>query len=142
MTRFDIAATTAIIGGVIAGIFGGWSGDILALIIFMTIDFITGICVAAFWRKSKKSKYGALSSKECIKGIIKKCSILLIVICAHYVDVLLDTTYIRNAVIIGFCASELISIMENTALMNILPEPVQKIFNKVIDVMKNEQTKR
>lgn len=39
---------------------------------------------------------------------------------------------------IAFCVSELISICENAGLMGILPEEVQKILNKAIDVLKNK----
>ena len=63
---------------------------------------------------------------------------ILLVVCAHYADVLLGCDYIRNAVVIAFCASELISICENAALMGVLPEPVKRIFDKIIDVMKSK----
>ena len=62
---------------------------------------------------------------------------LVLVVCAHYADVLLGCDYIRNAVVIAFCASELISICENAALMGVMPAPVKKIFDKIIDVMKS-----
>ena len=62
-------------------------------------------------------------------------------VCSHYADVLLGCDYIRNAVVIAFCASELISICENAALMGVLPEPVKKLFDKIIDVMKNKGDK-
>lgn len=44
-------------------------------------------------------------------------------------------------VVIAFCASELISICENAALIGVLPEPVKKLFDKIIDVMKNKGDK-
>ena len=63
-------------------------------------------------------------------------------VAAHYADVLLETEYIRNAVIIAFCASELISICENAALMDILPPGVQNVLDKVIDLLKNKSDKK
>ena len=88
--------------------------------------------------KSNKSANGALSSSACRKGIIKKVCTLLIVVVAQRIDILTGSEYIRNAVVIAFCVSELISICENAGLMGILPEGVQKILNKAIDVLKNK----
>ena len=126
-----------IVGSIIAQSLGGWDSAVLTLIIFMSIDFATGLAGAVFWNKSKKSENGALSSKACWQGIIKKLCTVLLVVCAHYADVLLGCDYIRNAVVIAFCASELISICENAALMGVMPAPVKKIFDKIIDVMKS-----
>ena len=130
-----------IVGSIIAQSLGGWDSAVLTLIIFMSIDFATGLACAFFWNKSKKSENGALSSKACWQGIIKKLCTVLLVVCAHYADVLLGCDYIRNAVVIAFCASELISICENAALMGVMPAPVKKIFDKIIDVMKNKGDK-
>jgi hypothetical protein len=46
---------------------------------------------------------------------------------AYRLDLLLDVSYIKDAVIIAFCANEAISILENASLMGIpmLP-PLQK----------------
>ena len=126
-----------IVGSIIAQSLGGWDSAVLTLIIFMSIDFATGPACAVFWNKSKKSENGALSSKACWQGIIKKLCTVLLVVCAHYADVLLGCDYIRNAVVIAFCASELISICENAALMGVMPAPVKKLFDKIIDVMKS-----
>lgn len=139
MNEKIIAACSAIgiVGSIIAQSLGGWDSAVLTLIIFMAIDFATGLACAVFWNKSKKSENGALSSKACWQGIIKKLCTVLLVVCAHYADVLLGCDYIRNAVVIAFCASELISICENAALMGVMPAPVKKIFDKIIDVMKS-----
>ena len=98
------------------------------------------ICALVFG-KSNKSANGALSSSACRKGLIKKVCTLLIVVVAQRIDILTGSEYIRNAVVIAFCVSELISICENAGLMGILPEGVQKILNKAIDVLKNKNDK-
>lgn len=136
-----VCAAVGAVGSAVASALGGWDNSVLALIIFMAIDFATGLACAIFWGKSDKSENGALSSKACWRGIIKKLSTILIVVCGHYADMLIGCDYIRNAVIIAFCASELISICENAALMGVLPAPVKKIFDKIIDVMKNKGEK-
>lgn len=136
-----VCGTIGAVGSFIAQFLGGWDNAVITLIIFMAIDFATGLACAIFWNKSNKSENGALSSKACWQGIIKKICTILLVVCAHYADVLLGCDYIRNAVVIAFCASELISICENAALMGVLPEPVKKLFDKIIDVMKNKGDK-
>lgn len=136
--KFTAACSAVgIVGSIIAQALGGWDSAVLTLIIFMAVDFATDLACAVFWNKSNKSENGALSSKACWQGIIKKLSTVLLVVCAHYADVLLGCDYIRNAVVIAFCASELISICENAALMGVMPAPVKKIFDKIIDVMKS-----
>ena len=44
----------------------------------------------------------------------------------------------RDAVIIAFCAAELISICETAGLMGILPKPVQQILVKAIDILSSK----
>jgi len=133
-----VCAIIGAIGGAVSAALGGWDNAIITLLIFMAADFILGLANAMWWHKSDKSENGALSSKACWQGIIKKICTILLVVCAHYADVLLGCDYIRNAVVIAFCASELISICENAALMGVMPEPVKRIFDKIIDVMKSK----
>ena len=125
-----VCAIIGAIGGAVSAALGGWDNAIITLLIFMAADFATGIACAIFWNKSSKSENGALSSKACWQGIIKKICTILLVVCAHYADVLLGCDYIRNAVVIAFCA--------NAALMGVMPEPVKRIFDKIIDVMKSK----
>ena len=60
---------------------------------------------------------------------------LAIIIVAQGLDVLMGTTYIRDAVVIGFCANEAISIIENAGLMGI---PLPSIISQAIDVLTNK----
>ena len=48
---------------------------------------------------------------------------------------LIGTTYIKDAVIIAFCANELISIVENAGLMGL---PIPNVITKAIDVLKEK----
>ena len=112
-----------IIGGVVITFFGGWDSVVAALVVFMAIDFITGLIVASVFKTSKHGK-GGLESKVCWKGLYKKGVTLLICLMAAYFDRLLGTSFILNAVAIGFIASESISIVENAGLMGI-PIPAQ-----------------
>lgn len=67
-----VCAIIGAIGGAVSAALGGWDNAIITLIIFMTADFATGIACAIFWNKSSNSENGALSSKACWQGIIKK----------------------------------------------------------------------
>lgn len=127
-----------IVGATITTLFGGWSVGLTTLVIFMAVDYISGILVAGVFKASPKSKSGALSSKVGYKGLCKKGMSLLIVLIAYRLDLLVGTNYIRDAVVIGFCVNELISIVENAGLMGI---PLPPILIKTIDVLVNREDK-
>lgn len=133
-----LCAAVGAVGSFIAQALGGWDTGIQTLLVFMAVDFIMGLVCAAVFGKSDKSENGALSSKACWKGLVKKCCTLLIVVCANYADKLIDGDYICNAVIIAFCCAELISVCETAAVMKIMPPPVKWLFDKILDVMKSK----
>lgn len=131
------AVCTAVgaVGGVIAKALGGWDNAVITLIIFMMIDYAMGLIVAGVFKNSEKSENGGLSSRVCWIGLARKVITLLFVIIAYRLDLMLSTDYIRNGVIIGFCASELISICENAGLMGV---PLPAVITKAIDILKNK----
>ena len=57
------------------------------------------------------------------------------VVVAVRIDILLGTTYIRDATCIGFCVNELLSIVENASLMGI---PFPDAVKKAIDVLQKK----
>lgn len=125
-----------VIGSAITTAFGGWSTGITTLIIFMAVDYITGLLCAGVFKVSKKTKNGGLESRAGWKGLCRKGVVLLVVLVAYRLDLLIGTSYIRDAVIIGFCANELISIIENCGLMGIpMPTPIVK----AIDILKGKE---
>ena len=126
------------IGGFIAMAFGGWSDALITLMIFMSVDYVTGLAVAGIFKKSKKSESGALESRAGFKGICRKGVALLIVLVATRLDVVMKTTYIKDAVIIAFIANESISIIENAGLMGV---PIPDAITKAIDILKKESEK-
>lgn len=136
-----VCSAIGVVGAAIAKALGGWDDAVFTLIIFMTIDFIMGLLCAMVFRRSNKSANGALSSAACWRGLVKKVCTLFIVIVAHYIDVVADLNFVRNAITIAFCVSEIISIMETAGLMGILPEGVQRVLTKAIDVLKNKNVK-
>ena len=121
------------VGGLILQLFGGADAMLVTLLILIVTDYITGITVAAVFKKSTKTVTGGLSSKEGLKGIIKKVMMLVIVMIAVRIDIVLSTDYIRNAVVTAFIANEIISLTENAGLMGV---PIPKIILNAIDILK------
>ena len=127
-----ICTGIGVIGSIIASLFGGWDTGLVTLVIFMGIDYVSGLVVAGIFHNSNKTESGALESKAGWKGLCRKCMTLLFVLIAYRLDLALDVNYIRDAVIIGFMANELISIVENAGLMGL---PLPDAINKAIDVL-------
>lgn len=136
MTFKNIVCTVlGIVGAAISKAFGGWDTALTTLIIFMAIDYASGIVVAGVFHKSSKSDTGGLNSHIGWQGICRKGITLAIVLIACRLDLLIGTSYIKDAVIIAFCANELISIVENAGLIGI---PMPDVLVKAIDVLKSE----
>lgn len=127
-----------VVGGFVAMAFGGWSDALITLIVFMALDYVTGLIVAGIFKKSKKSENGALESRAGFKGLCRKGIALMIVLVAVRLDIIMHTTYIKDAVIIAFVVNESISIIENAGLMGI---PIPPVIAKAIDVLRNESEK-
>lgn len=134
-----MCTAVGIIGSAITTAFGGWSSGLLTLVIFMSIDYITGLIGAGVFKVSKKSKNGGLESRIGWKGLCRKGVTLLMVLIAHRLDLLIGTSYIRDAVIIGFCVNELISIAENCGLMGV---PLPSVITKAIDILKSKEDEK
>lgn len=130
-----VCSIIGVTGGFISALFGGWSSALTTLIIFMAIDYITGIIVAGVFKKSKKTETGALESYTGWKGLCRKGVSLLIVLIACRLDITLGSSFIRDAVIIAFIANETISIIENAGLMGI---PIPSIITKAIDCLEED----
>lgn len=123
------------VGSFVTNLLGGWTEDMITLVIFMAVDFIMGLLIALVFKKSSKSQSGAADSKACFRGLCKKGVILLFVLVAHRLDLALNCDYIKTATIIGFIANELISIIENAGLMGLkLPAGI----TKAIDILNNK----
>ena len=131
MKEFIITAA-ALGGAAIAAALGGWDAALQTLVMFMAIDYITGLVLAGVFKQSKKSESGRLSSKSSFEGLAKKGMQLLIVLIAFRLDIIIEIDFARTAVILAFICNELISITENAALMGI---PIPDKLKKAIDVL-------
>lgn len=130
-----LIATALTAAAYIAAALGGWDAGLQTLVLFMGIDYVSGLAVAGFYKKSKHSVTGGLSSKCGFFGLAKKGMVLLIVLIAYRLDIVIGTDFARAGVIIAFIANELISILENASLMGI---PIPAKLQKALDVINAE----
>lgn len=124
-----IQSIAAFFAGMASFLFGGMDGLLYALIVFMVLDYVTGIIVAVTKHE--------LSSEIGFKGIAKKVLIMALVAVGHILDahVLGGGAFCRSAVIGFYIANEGISILENAGELG-LPLP-----KKLIAVLKQLKSK-
>ena len=134
--KTTILGIIAMVAAFITTLFGGWDAGLITLIIFMVIDYVTGIIIAAVFKVSDKTEGGTLSSKVGWIGLCKKAVILLFVLIACRLDLIMNTNYIRDAVVIGFALNELLSIIENAGVMGI---PLPKVLLNAIEVLRSKE---
>lgn len=128
-----ICAAIACIGSIIAGLFGGWDTGMATLLIFMAIDYLSGVIVASVFHNSPKSSNGTLESRAGWKGLCRKFITLIFVLIGHRLDLVFGSNYIRDVVCIFFIANELVSIVENAGLMGI---PIPPAITESIEVLR------
>lgn len=121
---------SGIMGSLGAGVnylYGGWDVALKTLIMFMVLDYITGIICAI---KDKK-----LSSEIGFKGLLKKVVILIVVAVGVQADILINSGgVIRSLVIFFYASMEGISILENAARMDVgIPEKLKDILLQLND---------
>lgn len=129
-----ICTAMGLMGAAAAWAFGGWDAALTALVICMAVDYISGSTVALVFHKSRKTESGAYNSAYGLKGLCKKGLMLLFVVVAVQADRLLGADYVRDAVCIGFCVNEILSIVENLGLAGVpLPQAVVKALEQLQD---------
>lgn len=118
-------------GGLLGFMYGELDGLIMALVMFVSVDYITGVMCA--WAEKK------LSSEVGAKGIAKKVSIFMLVAIANIIDtqVLKNGSGIRTAVISYYLMNEGLSITENAARLGI---PIPKKLRSVLEQLNEEDT--
>lgn len=125
-----ISSAAAAAAALAAWLVGGFDVPLVVLVVFMVVDYATGLVVAALFHASPKSENGGLESLAGWKGLARKCMTLLLVAVGNLVDLLLGAEIVRSALIIGFCANEALSILENAGLMGL---PIPEVLTKSID---------
>ena len=126
------AAITAI-GGWLGYFLGGVDGLMIALIVMMALDYITGIMCAIVDKK--------LSSAVGFKGICKKALILMLVGVANIIDIHVVGTgsALRGAVICFYMSNEGLSLLENAAYLGLpIPDKLREILAQLHDRSKKK----
>ena len=117
-----VQAAVAAIGGYLGYFVGGVDGLMTALLIFMVLDYITGLMCAIADKK--------LSSAVGFKGVCKKVLILMLVGVAHIVDLHVVGTgdALRSAVVCVYLSNESVSMLENAAHLGLpIPEKLKSV---------------
>ena len=134
--NIKITAAVGVVGSWLASLFGGWDAALQTLLLFMAIDWFTGgILLSAVFKKSPKSENGTLESLAGWKGLCRKGMTLLFVLIGARLDLLIGTSYFRDAVCIAFIANEGLSILENAGLMGM---PLPEVLKKAISVLEQK----
>jgi toxin secretion/phage lysis holin len=110
----------AAVGAFLGWFLGGFDGFLYALLVFVVVDYITGVMCAIADKK--------LSSEVGFKGICKKVLIFVMVGVAHIMDLYLigNGEVLRTAIIFFYCSNEGVSMLENAAHLGLpIPEKLK-----------------
>lgn len=124
------------IGSLLSFLLGGFDNVMIALLIFMVLDFFSGIILAIVFKNSKKIDNGKLSSSAGIIGLSKKIFILFLVALATQLDIVLETSFIRDGTVIGFISMEGISVIENASLAGL---PIPKVIKNALEIISKKE---
>ena len=131
-TKIQIAVSA--IGGWLGYFLGGVDGLMIALIVFMVLDYLTGLMCAVLHKK--------LSSAVGFRGIFKKALILIMVGITNVVDVHVVGTgsALRGAVICFYLSNEGLSLLENAAYIGLpVPERLKEVLAQLHNRDKKEK---
>ena len=132
--KIQIAITA--IGGWLGYFLGGIDGLMIALLIFMTLDYITGVMCAIVDKK--------LSSEIGFKGIFKKVLIFALVGIGHILDtqVIGAGSVLRTAVIFFYLSNEGVSLIENAGHLGLpIPKKLKAVLEQLHDRAEKEDEK-
>jgi toxin secretion/phage lysis holin len=135
MKNFNgISILFTLLGSFFGWFLGGYDGFIYALVVFVTIDYITGVMLAVVDKK--------INSRIGFKGIFKKVLIFAMIGIANIADknIICNGEAIRTAVIFFYLSNEGISIIENSVKIG-LPVP-EKLKNILETINKNGKVKK
>ena len=123
----------AAMGGALGAVMGGFDGFLYALIVFVVMDYVTGVMVGILNKE--------LSSRIGFRGIFKKVVIFCLVAVAHIIDtyVIGNGSVLRTAVIFFYLSNEGISILENATLIGLpVPGKLKEILEQIREGKENE----
>ncbi|RLK63593.1 holin [Atopobacter sp. AH10] len=116
------------VGGWLGYFLGGCDGLIIALLLFVVIDYITGVMCAVVDKK--------LSSNVGFKGICRKVLICMLVGIANIIDVqvIKSGSVLRTAVVFFYLSNEGLSLIENAAHLGLpVPDKLKAVLEQLHD---------
>ena len=122
------------VGGWLGYFIGGCDGLLIALVVFVAVDYLTGVMCAISDKK--------LSSEVGFKGICRKVLILLLVGIANILDaqVIGTGSVLRTAVIFFYLSNEGVSLLENAAHLGLpVPEKIKTVLEQLHDRAEKEE---
>ena len=122
------------IGGWLGYFLGGCDGLLIALVVFVAVDYLTGVMCAISDKK--------LSSEVGFKGICRKVLIFLLVGIANILDaqVIGTGSVLRTAVIFFYLSNEGVSLLENAAHLGLpVPEKIKTVLELLHDRAEKEE---
>lgn len=132
----SIQVVFTVMGGWLGYFLGGYDGLLYALIVFMAMDYITGVMCAVSDKK--------LSSAVGFKGICRKVIILMLVGIANLLDVEVIGTgaVLRTAVVFFYLSNEGVSLLENAAHLGLpIPEKLKEVLAQLHNKAESEEEK-
>lgn len=126
-------AVIAALGGWLGYFLGGCDGLLYALIVFVVLDYITGVLCAIADRR--------LSSAVGFKGICRKVLIFALVGIANILDVHVIGTgcVVRTATMFFYISNEGVSILENAANLGLpVPKKVKEVLKQLHEGAESE----
>lgn len=121
------------VGGWLGYFLGGCDGLLVALVVFVTVDYLTGVMCAI--------EDKTLSSEVGFKGICRKVIIFMLVGVGHILDVNVIGTgsVLRTAIIFFYLSNEGVSLLENAAHLGLpIPEKLKDVLEQLHDRAEKE----
>jgi toxin secretion/phage lysis holin len=115
------------LGALTSFLFGTPSLLFKTLILFVLLDYLTGIAASAY--------EGKLNSRFGFKGILKKVMIFAIVAVSHSIDQLTGTYYIQSATMFFYISNELLSLIENAGRLNV---PIPPFIKNAVSLLRQK----
>ena len=116
------------IGGFVGWFLGGVDGFLYALLVFVVVDYLTGLMAAYIQKK--------ISSEVGFRGICRKVAIFCLIGIAHILDaqVIQSGSVLRTAIVFFYLSNEGISILENITIIGLpVPQKLRDVLEQIRD---------
>ena len=128
-----VKTAIAALGTAATYLWGGWDTVLMALVVFATIDYMTGVA-AAWARRELSSEIGA-------RGIVQKVGMFVIIAVCNVIDNTggIGEPILRTAATWWYLANEALSIIENLAEIGV---PIPQRIMSALASLKGEEDAR